>query len=275
MKISIAMASYNGEKYIGKQLDSILNQTVQVDEIVVSDDCSTDNTLVILKKYQETNPNIKIITSETNRGYIKNFYDAVKNTSGDYILLCDQDDVWENDKIQTLIDIMQETGAIAVCSNFELIDQDDNILLNSGYRIKPFIRNCNETLKKITFDRLIWGNIAQGCTYCITKNVKDIYIKLNSNALIHDYQLMFISAMIGDVYFCNKKLIKYRLHGDNAIGVDKKNKIKKFKFRKPLRQPSIVEFLNQLNQILDIPNLKAISVLYYLRLPYLYMKIRG
>lgn len=276
-KISIAMTTFNGERFIEEQLNSILIQSVKADEIIIFDDCSTDNTVKILNEIQSQNPNANIVVKKNiyNVGYIKNFYNAISCTSGDYIFLADQDDIWHYDKIERMIIKMEDTGAKAICSNFNLINKNGEQLLNCNYRINSFIKECNKELKEITFERLIWENISQGCTYCFTKDVKDVYLSLKNSILIHDYQIMLIASLIGKVFFYNEKLIDYRLHDNNTIGFDNKNKKRSFKLKKPLSKPIMVSFLCDLNNSIIVPKIGFYIILFYLRIPYVYMKIRG
>ena len=97
-KISIAMATYNGERFLREQLDSLYNQTVEPYEVVISDDCSKDSTLKIAQEYQNR-LNIKILSHTKNQGVNKNFEFAIRACAGDYIMICDQDDIWHPDKV--------------------------------------------------------------------------------------------------------------------------------------------------------------------------------
>ena len=104
--VSVAMATYNGEKYLVEQLDSILTQTHPIYEIIIVDDGSSDKTLDILNSYQDKFGNIKVYPNSENLGVVKSFERAIMLTSGDYIALSDQDDVWSNDKIAKLVDAL-------------------------------------------------------------------------------------------------------------------------------------------------------------------------
>src|SRR5690554_1467232 len=106
--ISIALASYNGEKYIKEQLDSILNQTIQDFEIVVCDDASTDNTWEILQQYEAKDKRFKIFRNEQNLGFKKNFEKAISHCKGEYIALSDQDDIWIENHLELLFNHIQE-----------------------------------------------------------------------------------------------------------------------------------------------------------------------
>ena len=115
MKISVALCTYNGEKFINEQLDSILNQSKKIDEIIICDDCSTDNTIGILNKYYEQYPNIfKIYINRVNLKSVKNFEKAILLSSGDFIFLSDQDDIWVHNKVEKYIQYFNENPTIDV-----------------------------------------------------------------------------------------------------------------------------------------------------------------
>ena len=101
-KVSIAIATYNGATFLREQLDSLYNQTVQPDEIFVSDDCSNDGTVEILEEYHRTK-GLKYTVNEHNLGFNKNFENALKNTTGEFIMICDQDDIWMPEKVEVLL----------------------------------------------------------------------------------------------------------------------------------------------------------------------------
>ena len=119
MKISVALCTYNGAKYIEEQIKSILNQTYVVNEIVIGDDKSTDNTLDIIKNLLiNSNIDLNIIENENNLGFKKNFYNTISRCKGDIIFFSDQDDVWDNNKVKKTIEIFQQNpNALLVFSN--------------------------------------------------------------------------------------------------------------------------------------------------------------
>lgn len=278
-KKSVAMTTYNGEEYIKEQLMSILMQTVPANEIIICDDCSQDNTVNIIEKIVKENTTmteIKLYRNKSNLGYIKNFYQAISLTKGDYVFLSDQDDVWHLDKIEKMSTIMQQMKCTALCTNFNLINSEGVLINDKGqFKLNPFINKVKEILTPIKFRNLIFGNISQGCTYCFSKQVKDAYLQINSNQLIHDHQIMFIASLLGNVYFLNENLIDYRLHNKNAIGFNKKNTATKIKFKKPVLKPFMVQFLDDVDKEIPIPYKVFYKMLYYLRLPYFVSKIRN
>lgn len=123
--ISVAMAVYNGEKYLEVQLDSIVRQTKQADEIVIVDDCSTDQSMEIIKKFQGKHPNIRVYRNKSTLGYKKNFREVIRLCQGDLIFLSDQDDFWMPEKVHIMSDIMETHPDIQVlASSFEFMDAD-------------------------------------------------------------------------------------------------------------------------------------------------------
>ena len=120
--ISIAMATYNGEKYLREQLDSILSQTITDWELIVCDDCSKDTTVGILKSYQRKDGRVKIFVNEKNLGFKKNFEKAIGLCSGDYIALADQDDIWHDNHLEVLLGLIGEVSLS--CGNARLMTSD-------------------------------------------------------------------------------------------------------------------------------------------------------
>lgn len=125
--ISIAMATYNGEKYLQQQLDSIAAQTVLPDELVVCDDCSTDKTIEILENFKnKVNFDVRILQNQTNSGYVKNFARVIPEAKGDFVFMCDQDDFWFPNKIETVLKTFDENPDAqlvahnAMCTNSDL-----------------------------------------------------------------------------------------------------------------------------------------------------------
>ena len=268
--ISIAMATFNGEKFVEQQLMSILSQTVKADEIIICDDKSTDNTAAIVQDFISRNKmdNVTFISNESNLGYIRNFYKAISLTHGDYIFLADQDDEWHNDKIEKSIQFMKKTNASAVCTKSHFIDEHSNPIPAHTYIVSTFLSNMTVPFAPISFQNLILENIAQGCTYCFTKEVKNHYLALNSTNLIHDYQILFISSLVGCAYALNESTIDYRLHQNNAAGIQESDSDMHIVWKKPKKKPPMVLFLEDLERRWTIPYLWFYKLLYCLRVPY-------
>ena len=135
-QIDILLATYNGEKYLREQLDSILNQTYQNFKLIVSDDCSTDLTREILKEYEEKDKRIIVFYQEKNLCYIKNFEFLLKNVKSEYYALSDQDDVWKPEKIEVAMNMLKENNADLYYCDLNLVDKDCNMLYESYWKFR-------------------------------------------------------------------------------------------------------------------------------------------
>ena len=155
MKVSLVMAVYNGEKYLIEQLDSIRKQTYLIDEVILIDDVSTDNSYELIHQYIDGYKliNWKLIKNENNLGYRKNFKKGLEIVDGDIIFLSDQDDRWHLNKIEVMVKKMSQSNILSLASSFNFMDQDGNCFeVNKikGNRFKEFIRNE-------FFSRLLYG----------------------------------------------------------------------------------------------------------------------
>ena len=221
MKISVAMATYNGEKFILNQLESILNQALKPDEVIICDDFSTDSTVEIVKnfinKYSLTS--WQIYVNEKNVGYIKNFAKALSYTNGDLIFLCDQDDLWHNDKISVMSKIMEENRNVkALASSYKLIDAEGNEII--GQFEKFYTPKSGKELEKVKYKNALYYNVAQGCAEVIRSDLKKAYCEnLKAFTLPHDWAINMLAFEQDGLYFLNKELFSYRIHSNNTTGV--------------------------------------------------------
>jgi glycosyltransferase involved in cell wall biosynthesis len=222
-KISVAMTTYNGEKYLREQLDSILSQSYRIHEIVISDDCSTDNTSNILKEYAfrfhgllHINFNVK------NLGYTKNFEKTIHLCTGDYIALCDQDDIWEKDKIKNLFE--QIGNNCIIHSDARLIDKNGIIISNS------YSRSTHKKIIPTIFDLLL-RNYLTGCTTLFTKELYAMSFPFPDD-FYHDWWLAIVAANCNGIAYTSKPLIRYRQHDSNVIGC---GRIRNKNFKEKLR----------------------------------------
>jgi glycosyltransferase involved in cell wall biosynthesis len=226
-RISIAMTTYNGERFVEKQLQSILGQTRKPDEVAIFDDCSTDKTCEIVRKFIEKN-DLKdwvITINNENMGYIRNFYKAIKQTTGDLVFLCDQDDIWHNDKIEKIAGVFEHNKNIMILNTgFKKIDAEEKCIETkkrggrSNNNIIKF-RIPLGCIKKIDFDYIIWRNISPGCTVAFTKECKDFYLENRTFLCPHDWEINIYGALLDGLYFYNEELTDYRIHAENTIGI--------------------------------------------------------
>lgn len=201
--VSVALAAFNGEKYIKEQLISILKQSVPVDEIVVSLDKSKDRTYAILEHYKKADSRIKVIDGP-NKGVIKNFENAINLCSGDIIFLCDQDDVWLEDKVKSvLIEFEKDPKINLVIHDAIITDEKLNILHSS------FFKKNNSEKGKL---KNIIKNSYVGACMAFRKELKKSILPFPKNIPMHDQWIGLIAEFKGDVAFLKDALIKYRRH---------------------------------------------------------------
>ncbi len=220
----VIMATYNGEKYVVEQLDSIINQTINPCTIIIRDDCSTDNTVSIIKDYIKNytgNVNFEILNSTQNLGYIKNFEALAKAAHSEFVFFCDQDDVWMTNKAETLLKRTKaKPGVNLLFSDAKLVDDklQDIGLLWANIKFEP--------TQEITLPRLFKQSIVTGATMVCKKDFLQSLIPFPED-LPHDLWLSACSIYEGSIDFCNDTLVKYRQHSNNQIGVKRSHLIKK------------------------------------------------
>jgi len=225
MKCSVAMSTYNGSAYLGQQLDSILAQIRPVDEIVISDDASSDETMDIILRYQAENPQVqwKILDAQQNQGFRKSFRRAIMHCSGELIFLCDQDDVWTREKVEIMERcFLENPGMLSLICDFKTIDAKGNFLNPQAKSENLWVSNrvleAKENPVRITLQEMLGRNQGQGCAMAIRSGIAREYAALEKY-WTHDWIINLIAAMHGGLYFCKEQLFHYRLHGRNVIGM--------------------------------------------------------
>ena len=203
--ISVCIATYNGEKYIKDQIDSILNQLGSEDEIIISDDGSDDSTIKIVNEFNDKR--IKIVHNKLERGYTRNFENAIKNASGDFIFLSDQDDVWMDDKVSETINSLKKCDFVV--SDALFVDKNLEDLKQTFFSIRGGSKGFLKNLYK-----------SQYLGACVAFK-KEILVKLlpfpqKVELCPHDLWVSLISEFYFKTTVINKSLIKYRRHGNNV-----------------------------------------------------------
>lgn len=233
MKLSVALCTYNGSIFIEQQINSILNQTIKVDEIIVCDDKSTDATVSILKKLQVSHPCIVIIENEINLRSTKNFEKVIQICSGDYIFLADQDDLWNEEKVAKTLAVFKENPtAEGVFSNADLIDDNGTKLSDKTIWDSVFFFE-KEMPKPIDFVDIIFknGNIVTGATLCIKKEVKSFIFPFSEDNL-HDEWIASLLAFRNTLYYSTENLISYRIHENQQVGMKNLDKMERITRKK-------------------------------------------
>lgn len=212
--VSIAMTTYNGEKFIKEQLDSLLNQTYNNLEIIICDDGSTDGTVEIIKEYEQTDNRIKLFQNEKNLGVLKNFEKAISLCRGEYIALSDQDDVWLGNKIEILLHEIGDN--ILIFHDDKLIDNNGVVLKDSFWK-KVGIKNHLEHHYKLYIDYYITGH-----SLFFKSSLKKSILPIPNDFYLFDLWPILIALKIGTVKQIDKQLTMWRQHNQNTSG----NKIK-------------------------------------------------
>ena len=226
-KIAILMATYNGEKYICQQIDSILSQTCKDWELYIHDDGSTDNTIAVVESYVEKYPNkIHLIDDKSTGGAKYNFFYMFGQVEAPYYMTCDQDDVWLDKKIELTYDKMLtiENKADVPClvyTELRVVDSELNTIADtmSGYQSL----DCH----KRTINQFILQNSVTGCTMMVNRALRDKMLRITDidNTIMHDWWAALVAAQFGKTAFIDEPTILYRQHGDNSLGALGINKL--------------------------------------------------
>ena len=226
--ISVAMCSYNGEKYIEEQIKSILAQTVPVDEIVICDDRSNDRTIEIISQIKGDNTSkteICFYVNETNLGVTKNFEKALSLCRGDIVFLSDQDDVWVENKVEITLDILEKH------KNCQLVFTDVYLVDANGEDLgKRLWELTNPPVKDTYSIRDFLGlRFVTGATVALRKVLLEHTLPI-PEYWIHDAWLAANASVYGDVKSINKPLIMYRQHEKNVIGAKKRSLVDQIRY---------------------------------------------
>jgi glycosyltransferase involved in cell wall biosynthesis len=223
IKLSVALCTYNGERFLSEQLRSIETQTRQPDEIVICDDCSTDRTRTILREVSARAPfPVRLLQNSQNLGSTKSFERAISACAGDVIVLSDQDDSWYDDKLQVTEDLLlRHPDAGAIFGDADLVDENLDPL---GYHLRqttyfgPALRRQFENGK--AFEALLTHNVVTGATMAFWSKYRDIVIPIPAQ-WIHDGWIAIVISSSANVIYADRPLIKYRQHSAQQLGAAK------------------------------------------------------
>lgn len=228
--IAILLSTYNGEKYLAAQLESLLKQSYKNWVCFIRDDYSIDKTVDLIEKYTKKYPCRfqRVITSGENLRPCKSFLELLVqvDSSFDYIMFCDQDDVWDENKIDISLKVMKESEnkigidtPILVHSDLEVVNENLELVSKS----MKLDQKVNFKFNEINY--LVIQNIVTGCTMMINKELRNLVKNIPNNAVMHDWWLAILASCFGEIVFIDKPLIKYRQHNNNSIGAKKINVI--------------------------------------------------
>ena len=251
--IVILLATYNGERYLRQQLDSLFEQTSQEFRLVVHDDGSTDSTVDIINEYRDKYPDrIEIYYGNSCGGPKENFLWMLGRVEADYYLFCDQDDVWFSEKFQRSMEALEEAEGvfhhendeiqpICVFTDMTVVDEDLNNLSDS------FIRYIGRLPSNTAYTQILIDNPAAGCTMCFNRQLRDLVVQLvplldMKNIPMHDVLILEIAAIMGKVVAIDEPLAYYRQTGHNTMGaVTETDSDKASRNIQDLKQGSIIE----------------------------------
>ena len=205
------MATYNGEKYIREQINSILQQTYQNFELIICDDCSTDSTWIILQEYEKLDVRIHCYKNKQNIGFIKNFEKAISYCNGEYIALSDQDDIWEGTHLEYLLNNIGQN--LLIGSNAVLVNER-NESLNITMKDIIHIKNVPND-PYLIFQRLLYMSFIQGASMLFDKTLLVEAIPFPED-IPHDYWLSIIAASKSKLVYHDFITLRYRQHSDNV-----------------------------------------------------------
>lgn len=210
------MATYNGAQYIREQLDSVIQQTYPIHEIIIQDDCSRDDTVSICREYEAKYPYVHVFVNEENLGFKKNFQQAVGQCHNtELVALCDQDDIWTPNHIELLVDSIGDKPL--ACANSTLVDSDVKPLGMTLAEQQAFSYLApDDTMKAVTI--LLWRNPYQGSTMLVRKTLLDRAMPFPEGVNYHDTWIAFLACFCGGIAYSRTPISLYRIHGNNVSG---------------------------------------------------------
>lgn len=202
--ISVCMASYNGERFIKEQIDSVLAQLMDHDELIVIDDASTDATVDLLESFRD--PRIKFYKNDANVGVVATFERAIARAAGEIIFLCDQDDIWHPDKVEIMSSALHG-NYVAVVSDCELVDEQ-------GVVFAPSFRSLRGSRGGIIWN--LFRNGYLGCAMCFRASLREVILPFPRGIAMHDEWIGLVSDGVAEVAFLDRPLFGYRRHSSNV-----------------------------------------------------------
>lgn len=203
LRISVCMATYNGGGFIEQQLRSIIGQLSLEDEVIISDDGSTDNTLVLIQNFND--PRVKVFHHHPRGSIADNFENALKKAGGRYVFFADQDDIWEKNKVATLLPLLRRFDLVV--SDCRIIDARGNVVSESYFKIR---RSGTGLIKNLMH------NTYMGCCMAFRNHILYRSLPFPENIPMQDWWMGLVAECTGSTFFCETKLVRYRHHGGNA-----------------------------------------------------------
>lgn len=245
--VAVLLASFNGEKYIAEQLESLCNQSYKDFCCYIHDDGSDDGTVKIINLYCKRYPDrFVFLGSDKTGGAASNFFVLMETVEAPYYLFCDQDDVWESDKVQIEINRMKEIEKrypaceILVHTDVCVADEKLNTIAGSYYSLLHQDPSCSKPLQ------IIASNTAIGATTMFNRKLRDTALKAltSKKPMLHDWLLALICSMTGIISYIDIPTVKYRQHGKNEIGARKRENVFE-KAARRIKEADITAFVKE------------------------------
>jgi glycosyltransferase involved in cell wall biosynthesis len=205
--VSVALAIYNGEKYIAEQLESIIKQSYPTYEIIISDDASKDDTIKIVKQYKKNHPNIKLLENKNNIGMNQNFEQVIRKCSGQLVAICDQDNIWKEDRLEKIIKNF---------NNEILIFSDSTIIFSNGepYKklseIKKYKFTSGKSPKEFYYYNAIFGH-----NIVFRRELLNEIFPFPKTGINYDGWIAFVASCVGKIGYIDEPLVYFRWHDSN------------------------------------------------------------
>ena len=255
--ISIAMTTYNGEKFVSKQIESILKQTYQEFELIVCDDNSSDETISILEEFQAADTRVHIFKNDKNLGFKKNFEKAISLCNGEYIALADQDDIWEPKHLEILYNSIGDN--YLACGDAIFIDSTDSFFEN-----KKKLSDYNYDLTAITSNmdvikRILYrGNPYQGASMLLSRDFLSIAMPIPENCPYHDVWFALVDSIFDKFSYTSEIVNNYRLHQKSVTSHNEKKLFEKI-IAFPRFSKTLIDRFGYVNSALTLYENKIIS----------------
>jgi glycosyltransferase involved in cell wall biosynthesis len=225
-KVDIALATYQGGAFLAEQLASLLAQTHRINQVVVRDDGSSDGTVELIESVSDRGLTVRVISDDAQRlGPSGNFSKVLAATQAPYVALCDQDDVWDKDKVEHMLVAMREAESsttiplpVLVCSDLRLVDHSARPLAASYWRHQGY-----DAARAVHLASLLVMNCFPGCSMLANRALLDLALPIPPAAVMHDWWIALVAAATGRIVPLRKSLISYRIHPNNAIGIPKRS----------------------------------------------------
>ena len=232
-RVDVILATYNGEKFLKAQLDSLLNQSYPLHRIFLRDDLSSDQTQDIISEYKKKhNDKIIVVPSSTRLGVIANFSSLLQQIDHqtDYLMFCDQDDIWLSDKVESTLNKMLQEEKISKPNTPILLHTDLKLVDGQLKEISTSYIHYSGLNPESgsTFSRLLTQNCVTGCTMMLNKPLIELTDHVPNGIVMHDWWIALVAACFGKVVFLNKPTILYRQHGNNTVGAKKNFSLQTF-----------------------------------------------